>query len=80
MTNANTLTHRVHVLRDELADRRRRRREEGQLRRELSSFTSPSQIDDLLAAIRDDDSRDAERMRAILLANRAAQPWWRSVS
>lgn len=73
MTNTNTFTHRVRVLRDELANQRRRRRDEAQLRRELSGFTSPGEIDDLLAAFAGDDSPEAARTRAILLSNRVAQ-------
>ena len=78
MTYANTITHRVHVLRDELADRRRRRRADAQLRRELASFTSPSEVDDMLAIFAGHDGPEAERVRGILLANRAPAPWERA--
>ena len=73
MTNTNTFTHGVRVLRDELAEHLQRRRDDAQLRRELSGFTSPSEIDDLLATLAGDDSPEAARTRAILLSNRVAR-------
>jgi hypothetical protein len=72
MTHAKTITHRVHVLRDELADRRRRRRMDARLRRELACYTSPGDVDDLLAVFASHEGPEAERARAILLGNRAS--------
>lgn len=39
------------------------------LRRELAAYTTPAEIDDLLAGLRGRDA-DTEEMRGILLANR----------
>jgi hypothetical protein len=80
MTNTRTLSQQIHVVRDELADRRRNRRSRSQLRRELASYTTRSDVDDLLAMVAGNDSRDAAVIRELLLANRSAGSWPRSAS
>lgn len=66
-----TSTTVVARLRDELAERRQRNHTRRELRRELASFTSPGDIDDLLAAIADHEGPAAEFMRTVLLRNRS---------
>ena len=57
---------RVSALRDELAARRRARAARLDLRRELASYTTPREVDDLLALIGDRDGREADTMRRVL--------------
>ena len=57
---------RVSALRDELAARRRARAARLDLRRELASYTTPREVDDLLAVIGDREGREADTMRRLL--------------
>ena len=67
MTNTSTYLSRV---RDDLAVRRARREASKTLRRELASYTSPAEVDELLTMIGSRDDATAEEMRTILLRNR----------
>ena len=65
--------HLMNGLRDELRDRRQARVAYRKLERDLAAYRTPSDIDDLLAAVdRQGDSLEAERIRAILAANLAS--------
>lgn len=55
----------IQTVREHRADRTEHRR----LRRELSSYSTPSQIDDLLAAVDRDDDGTASEVREILELN-----------
>jgi hypothetical protein len=55
----------IQTVREHQADRAEHRR----LRRELSSYSTPSQIDDLLAAVDRDDDGTASEVREILQLN-----------
>ena len=75
-TNANksTTTSRRSLqlwtsVRDELRERRQTRTERRSLERELSAYTTPAEIDDLLAVIENEDSLAADQVRAILGRN-----------
>ena len=68
--NPNTTSLMTRV-RDELAVRRDRRDAAKNLRRELACYSTPDEINDLLAAIGPDDSGDAEEVRTILVQNLA---------
>ncbi|CUR55015.1 hypothetical protein NOCA2220206 [metagenome] len=57
------------VLRDELRERRQARVELRALERELAHYTSPNDVDDLLASLRDQDSEAAEQIRGIVSRN-----------
>jgi hypothetical protein len=57
---------RVSALRDELSARRRARAARLDLRRELASYTTPREVDDLLALIDDLEVREADTMRRLL--------------
>ena len=62
------------TVRDELRERREARAHEHALRRELSAYTSPSEIEDLLATLEHQDGEgrvaaDAPIIRTILLDN-----------
>ncbi|MGD9959912.1 hypothetical protein [Nocardioides sp.] len=56
-------------LRDELRERRAARAEFRALERELAHYTSPSDVDDLLASLRGEDSDAAEQIRGIVSRN-----------
>ena len=75
-TNANqsTTTSRRSLqlwtsVRDELRERRQTRTERRALERELSAYSTPAEIDDLLAVIEGEDSPAANQVRAILGRN-----------
>lgn len=52
-----------------LRERRQARADHRSLERDLASYTTRSDVDDLLAALRDSESADAERIRTILARN-----------
>jgi hypothetical protein len=56
-------------LRDDLRIRREARLSHRELERELAHYTSPNDVDDLMAALREEDSQGAEEIRAILSRN-----------
>jgi hypothetical protein len=69
----STLTTRPRrllvTMRDELRERRRVRASYRDLERSLSVYSTPSEVDDLLAAIAHQDGPDAQRVRRILARN-----------
>jgi len=72
--NRNANTHRSATqlwtgLRDELRTRRQARAAHRTLELELATYTTPNDVDDLLAALRDEDSASAEEIRNILTRN-----------
>ena len=72
--NQSTTTSRRSLqlwtsVRDELRERRQTRTERRALERELSAYTTPAEIDDLLAVIENEDSLAADQVRAILGRN-----------
>ncbi len=60
-------TRLVATVRDELRERRQERAARRTLERELASYTSPSEVNDLLTLMSDVDSADADAMREVLL-------------
>jgi len=76
----NTTTHRTTsarsrstklwaTVRDELRERRQDRAEYRSLERDLASYNTRAQVDDLLSSLRPSDGPDAERIRRILARN-----------
>ncbi len=61
------------TLRDDLRQQRQARREYRTLVRDLSSYTSRSDIDDLMAIVDRESGPEAETIREILNQNRQAQ-------
>jgi hypothetical protein len=57
---------RVSALCDELAAHRRARAARLDLRRQLASYTTPREVDELLALIGDREGREADTMRRLL--------------
>jgi hypothetical protein len=56
-------------VRDELRERRQARAEERALERDLASYTSPAEVDELLTMMGDAEGPDADRIRTILTRN-----------
>jgi hypothetical protein len=56
-------------LRDELRQRREARAARRALERELATYTTPSEVDDLLGVLHDRDDAAAEEIRTIVLRN-----------
>lgn len=69
----STLTTRPRrvlvAMRDDLRERRRVRASYRDLERSLSIYSSPREVDDLLAVIAHEDGPDAQRVRRILARN-----------
>jgi hypothetical protein len=75
-TNDTTARRSFPVLagvRDELRERRAARREYRALERDLASYTSRSDVDDLLAVLDRQNGPEAERIREILNRNVTAR-------
>jgi hypothetical protein len=56
-------------VRDELRERRRARAEERALERELASYVTVAEVDDLLGSLRGQDDAEVDRIRGILTRN-----------
>lgn len=70
MTFVTSLQDRFTTLRDELRERREARAEYLALQRELASFQTSREIDDLLGVIANQDGPEAQQIRDILTDNR----------
>jgi hypothetical protein len=69
MNISTALRDRIGSLRAQLREQRQERAEHLALQRELATYRTPHEIDDLLGVIADQDGRDAQRVRDILLDN-----------
>jgi len=71
-TSTTTLVPRLWTgISDELRERRRDRAARVALRRELATYNTPTEVDDLLGALPDRDDSAAEEIRSILTRNLA---------
>jgi hypothetical protein len=59
----------VATVRDELRDRRQARASRRTLERELASYNTPAQVNDLLGALTGHDDVDSQEIRDIVLRN-----------
>ncbi len=67
---ARTRSHRAWAtVRDELRERRQARAEYRSLERDLASYVTRAEVDDLLASVGPTEGPDAERIRLILARN-----------
>ncbi len=57
------------AVRDDLRERREARSARQVLRRQLASYSSPHEIDDLMASVRRRDDAGAEEIRRVLASN-----------
>jgi hypothetical protein len=62
-------SHLVETVRDELRERRQARATRRTLERELASYTSPAEINDLLGSLQGQDDAEVDQIRSIVLAN-----------
>lgn len=60
-------TRLVATVRDELRERRQERAARRTLERELATYTTPAEVNDLLTLINGVDSADADAMREVLV-------------
>jgi len=65
-------TELISEVRTTLESRRTRREAQRELRRDLASYTSDAEINDLLALLDSHDDAEADVVRSILLDNRRA--------
>src|SRR4051794_35244450 len=65
--------HLVATVRDELRERRTARANRRSLERELATYSTPAQINDLLGSMRGQDEAAVEAVRSIVLTNSARQ-------
>jgi hypothetical protein len=68
-TAAPRVARLVETVRDELRERRTQRAAARELARELAAYTTPSDIDDLLATLEVSEDPDVEAMRGVLARN-----------
>jgi hypothetical protein len=59
----------VTTIRDELRERREARARYDDLKRELDSYRTPREVDDLLGVVMNQEGPEAEEIRGILLDN-----------
>jgi hypothetical protein len=57
----------VATVRDELRERREERAARRSLERELASYRTPAEVNDLLGLLSSQDTADADEMREVLL-------------
>lgn len=57
------------AVRDELRERRQARAEERALERELATYATAAEVDDLLGSMRGQDDADVDRIRGIVIRN-----------
>lgn len=79
MSIATPIRERITSLRDELRQRREERASYDALRRELASYQTAREVDDLLGVISTQEGPEAEQIRDILLDNlRPATTFYRA--
>jgi hypothetical protein len=69
MNISTPIRARITIIRDELRERREARAQYRALRQELAGFRTPREVDELLAALEQQDGPEAEQIRDILLQN-----------
>jgi len=80
----NTTTHPISsvsrplqilaTVRDELRERREMRAQKRQLQRELASYSTRAEVDDLMALLHHQESAQADQIRGILNRNVQQRP------
>ena len=65
----NPVRERFTTIRDELRERREARARYNAMKRELAAYTSPREIDDLLAVLEHHEEPEAQQIRDILVKN-----------
>jgi len=70
MSISTSIRERMTTIRNQVREHRQERAEHRALERELASFRTPRDIDELLALMADQEGPEAERIRDILLDHR----------
>ena len=70
MSFSTPIRERITTIRDELHERREARAAHKALRRELASYQTEREVDDLLGVIANQEGPEAQQIRDILLRNR----------
>ena len=79
MRNLNSIRERLSTLRDAMRERREARASYDALKRELASFRTAREVDDLLGVLASQEGPEAQQIRDILLDNlRPAAPLYRA--
>jgi hypothetical protein len=65
----NPVRERITTIRDELRERREARARYNAMKRELATYTTPREIDDLLAVLEHHEEPEAQQIRDILVKN-----------
>ena len=68
-TTASRTRQLLSTVRDDLRERRQVRAQQRVLQRELATYSTHTEVDDLLASLSRDDGVEAERMRTMLTRN-----------
>jgi hypothetical protein len=66
---SNPIRERINTIRDELSERREARARYNAMKRELATYRTPREVDDLLAVIEHQDNPEAQQIRDILFDN-----------
>ena len=69
MSFPTPIRERITTIRDELRERRAARAAHETLKRELASYQTAREVDDLLGVIADQEGPEAQQIRDILLDN-----------
>ncbi len=59
----------LSVVRDDLRERRESRTEQRRIERELGTYTSPSEVNDILTVLQSESGAHADRMRTMVTRN-----------
>jgi hypothetical protein len=74
MNISTALRDRLTLVRTEIRERRHERAEHRTLERELASYRTPSEIDELLVVLGQHEGPEAQEVREILLQNQRRTP------
>ena len=74
MSISTSIRERMTTIRDQARERRQERAERQALQRELSSFRTPSEIEELLVVLWQQDGPQAQDVRDIVLQNQRPTP------
>ncbi len=74
MSISTTINERMTTIRNQVRERRQERAEHRALERELASYRTPSEIDELLVVLGQHEGPEAQEVRNILLQNQRPTP------
>ena len=74
MSFSTAISERVTAIRSQVRERRQERAEHRALERELASYRTPSEIDELLVVLEPHEGPEVQEVRDILLQNQRPTP------